>query len=103
MARTLPASIPPIARVTRPQLAVVRFHGRSDAWGTGTKEDRFRHDYTPAELSEWTPRVRALAGRADEVHVLFNNCCSDAAVRAARSMRDLLGLPAPVTGGLDEE
>ncbi|QKW51127.1 DUF72 domain-containing protein [Streptomyces buecherae] len=102
MALTLPTSVPPVARVTRPQLAVVRFHGRSDAWGTGSKEDRFRHDYTPAELSEWTPRVRALAGQADEVHVLFNNCCADAAVRAAGSMRDLLGLPAPATGTLDE-
>lgn len=90
MAQTLPDSIPPVVRVTSPRLAVVRFHGRSTAWGTSTKEDRFRHTYTPEELAEWTPRVRALAEQAAEVHVLFNNCCADASVRAAQTMRDLL-------------
>ncbi|WP_405584019.1 DUF72 domain-containing protein [Streptomyces sp. NBC_01190] len=95
MTQTLPTSVPPVARVTTPSLAVVRFHGRNSAWGTGTKEERFRHSYTPDELAEWVPRVRALAEQAAEVHVLFNNCCADAAVRAARSMRDLLALSAP--------
>ncbi|GGO49274.1 hypothetical protein GCM10012287_26230 [Streptomyces daqingensis] len=90
-AQTLPASVPPVAAVTVPRLAVVRFHGRSTAWGTGTKEEKFRHSYTAAELSEWTPRIRAMAEQAREVHVLFNNCCGDAAVRAAQSMRQLLG------------
>ncbi|MET9360009.1 DUF72 domain-containing protein [Streptomyces sp. NPDC006632] len=91
MVQTLPASVPPVVRVTSPELALVRFHGRSTAWGTGTKEERFRHGYAPEELAEWVPRVHAMAERAREVHVLFNNCCGDAAVRAARSMRDLLG------------
>ncbi|WP_333768029.1 DUF72 domain-containing protein [Streptomyces sp. IBSBF 2435] len=95
MVQTLPTSVPPVAQVTSPRLAVVRFHGRSTAWGTGTKEERFRHSYTPGELSEWTSRIRAMAEQAEEVHVLFNNCCADAAVRAAQSMRGLLGLPAP--------
>jgi uncharacterized protein YecE (DUF72 family) len=71
-------------------VAVVRFHGRSSAWGTGSKEDRFRHDYTDGELGEWVPRLRALAGRVEQLHVLFNNCCGAAAVRAAERMRDLL-------------
>jgi len=98
MAQTLPGSIPPVVRVTSPRLAVVRFHGRSSAWRTGTKEERLRHSYTPAELSEWTPRIRSMAEQAREVHVLFNNCCSDAAVRAAESMRQLLGLSAVAAG-----
>ncbi|MEV6211432.1 DUF72 domain-containing protein [Kitasatospora sp. NPDC051914] len=91
--QTLPASVPPVTPVTSGRLAVVRFHGRSPAWGTGSKEDRFRHAYTPEELASWTPRIRAMADRAREVHVLFNNCCGDAAVRAAESMRDLLAAP----------
>lgn len=90
MIQTLPSSVPPVAPVTTRRLAVVRFHGRNAAWGTGSKEERFRHTYTEAELTEWLPRVRRLAERADEVHVLFNNCCADAAVRAAESMRDVL-------------
>ncbi|MFF8289536.1 DUF72 domain-containing protein [Streptomyces sp. NPDC016309] len=94
MAQGLPTSLPPLAPVTSDDLAVVRFHGRSAAWGTGTKEDRFRHRYTDAELAEWLPRLRALADRAAHVHVLFNNCCADAAVRAAEAARDLM---APAT------
>ncbi|MFI0895247.1 DUF72 domain-containing protein [Streptomyces sp. NPDC020983] len=98
MVQTLPTSVPPVVRVTTPDLAVVRFHGRSSAWATGSKEDRFRHSYTPEELSEWTPRIRRLAEQAREVHLLFNNCCGDAAVRSAEAMRRLLGLPAAVPG-----
>ncbi|AJP04613.1 hypothetical protein TU94_27325 [Streptomyces cyaneogriseus subsp. noncyanogenus] len=90
MVQGLPGSLPPIAPVTRPALAVVRFHGRSPDWGRGGKEDRFRHDYAPAELAAWVPRLRRAARQADEVHVLFNNCCADAAVRAAETMSALL-------------
>ncbi|MEU3844770.1 DUF72 domain-containing protein [Streptomyces sp. NPDC028635] len=90
MAQGLPASVPPVTPVTSPELSVVRFHGRSPAWGTGSKEDRFRHAYTDAELKEWVPRLRALAGDTDRLHVLFNNCCGTAAVDAAARMRDLL-------------
>lgn len=98
MVQTLPTSVPPIARVTTPRLAMVRFHGRSSAWGTGSKEERFRHSYTPAELSEWMPSLRTMAEQAKEVHVLFNNCCADAAVNAAQSMRHLLDQSAPAAG-----
>ncbi|MFF6995303.1 DUF72 domain-containing protein [Streptomyces sp. NPDC008313] len=90
MNQDLSTSVPPVMPVTSPRLAVVRFHGRSAAWGTGSKEDRFRHAYAAAELREWVPRLREAAERADDVHVLFNNCCGDAAVRAAATMRDLL-------------
>ncbi|UUU32748.1 DUF72 domain-containing protein [Streptomyces sp. CA-210063] len=90
MARDLDASLPPLAPVTSPELAVVRFHGRSPAWGTGSKEDRFRYAYSEPELAEWAPRLRAAAEQVDELHVLFNNCCADAAVRAAETMRRVL-------------
>ncbi len=90
MAQGLPGSLPALAPVTRRELAVVRFHGRSRAWGRGSKEDRFRYDYDVTELAAWTPRLRRAAHQADELHVLFNNCCADAAVRAAETMRRLL-------------
>ncbi|MEV5437197.1 DUF72 domain-containing protein [Streptomyces sp. NPDC052682] len=93
MVQTLPGSIPPVTPVTSPRLSVVRFHGRSPAWGTGSKEDRFRYGYRDEELAEWLPRVRYLAERTGQVHVLFNNCCGDAAVRAAEAMTRLLGEP----------
>ncbi len=84
---------PPTAPPTT-DLALVRFHGRSPHWGTGTKEDRFRHTYTEPELTAWLPRVRALAATTAEIHLLFNNCCGDAAPRAAETMRTLLNEPA---------
>ncbi|MFF0744651.1 DUF72 domain-containing protein [Streptomyces sp. NPDC004111] len=86
----LPASLPPVAESTSPDLAVVRLHGRSPQWGTGGKEESYRHRYTEAELRPWVPRIRALAERSAQVHVLFNNCCADASVRAARTMDRLL-------------
>ncbi|MES9523089.1 DUF72 domain-containing protein [Streptomyces capoamus] len=76
--------------VTTPRLAMLRFHGRSPHWGRGSKEDRFRHAYTERELTEWLPGIRALAEAADELHVLFNNCCADAAPTAAQTLQDLL-------------
>ncbi|WP_369203103.1 DUF72 domain-containing protein [Streptomyces sp. PU-14G] len=91
MIQTLPSSVPPTAHVTSSRLSVVRFHGRSAAWGTGSKEERFRYAYSESELAEWLPRLRALAERAEQVHVLFNNCCGDAAVRDAAAMARLLG------------
>lgn len=90
MAQGLPSSVPPVTPVTSRRVSVVRFHGRSPAWGTGSKEDRFRHDYTDAELKQWVPRLRAAAHRTERLHVLFNNCCGTAAVDAAERMRDLL-------------
>ncbi|GGX73635.1 DUF72 domain-containing protein [Streptomyces minutiscleroticus] len=89
VSQSVPGAIPPVDEVTAPRLAVVRFHGRSASWGAGSKEDKFRHDYTAGELAEWLPRLRSMAGRADELHVLFNNCCGDAAVRAAETMAGL--------------
>ncbi|WP_112465227.1 DUF72 domain-containing protein [Streptomyces triticisoli] len=90
MVQTLPSSVPPVTPVTSPRLSVVRFHGRSPAWGSGSKEERFRYEYAGHELEEWVPRLRSLAGRVERLHVLFNNCCGDAAVRAAERMRSLL-------------
>ncbi|MFF5441331.1 DUF72 domain-containing protein [Streptomyces achromogenes] len=77
-------------------LALVRFHGRSPHWRTGTKEDRFRHTYTERELEEWLPHIHTAATTATEIHLLFNNCCGDASPRAAETMRALLtrrGIP----------
>lgn len=99
MTQKLTISMPPVTPVTSPRLAVTRFQGRNDAWGTGTKEERFRHTYAAEELTEWIPRLHAMVEQADEVHALFNNCCADAAARAAESMRRLLDAPTTETAG----
>jgi uncharacterized protein YecE (DUF72 family) len=89
------SSLPPVAAVTAEDLAMVRFHGRNrEAWETKSESasERFRYDYSQAELGEWVPRIEALAEETRETHVLMNNCYRDFAVRNARELGDLLGL-----------
>lgn len=70
-----PSSVPPVAAVTTPDLAYVRFHGRNaETWEkrTETSSERFDHYYTPAELDEWVPKIATLAEEAAEVHLIMN-------------------------------
>ncbi|GAB3208250.1 DUF72 domain-containing protein [Marinactinospora thermotolerans] len=85
------SSVPPLAAVTSPDLAVVRFHGRSRHWDSGDKRARFAYRYDDAELSEWVPRIRHLADEAAAVHVVMNNCNRDWAQRNAERLAELLG------------
>jgi uncharacterized protein YecE (DUF72 family) len=85
------SSLPPIAEVTSPDLAVVRFHGRDPkAWKKQTVSERFRYRYDEDELREWVPKVEHLADGAREVHALMNNCYADYATTNAQQLMDLL-------------
>jgi uncharacterized protein YecE (DUF72 family) len=87
------ASVPPLAAATADDLAVVRFHGRKKAtWDKPgvTTTERFGYLYHPVELREWLPRIRDLAGRSREVHVLMNNCHRDYAVQNAKDLAEML-------------
>jgi uncharacterized protein YecE (DUF72 family) len=56
--------------------AYVRLHGRnSRAWFAkdSTVNERFNYLYSAEELAEWVERIKAIAGRADEVYVITNN------------------------------
>jgi probable DNA metabolism protein len=70
------STVPAVAEVTHPALAVVRLHGRRrDTWeqrGAPVIE-RYRYEYSAAELEALVPAVEAVAGRAAETHVVFNN------------------------------
>ena len=71
------SSVPPVAAVTSPRLAVVRMHGRrGETWekrGTSVLE-RFRYLYDEKELGGWAPKIVEIAGESEHVHVVFNNC-----------------------------
>jgi uncharacterized protein YecE (DUF72 family) len=87
------ASVPPIAEATSNDLAVVRFHGRRvETWtrpGVSTTE-RFQYRYATDELSEWVPRIHALARRTSRVLALMNNCYRSYAVENATELAALL-------------
>ncbi|MFL5578534.1 MAG: DUF72 domain-containing protein [Gemmatimonadaceae bacterium] len=75
--RGLTSSVPPLAAVTSPRLAMLRLHGRRDAtWekpGVPTVE-RYRYLYDREQLESWIPAVEEAARSTARVHVLFNNC-----------------------------
>jgi len=86
------SSVPPMAEATA-DLSLVRFHGRNrEMWekkGVSVTE-RFNYLYSQEELKEWVPRIKELASRTRQLHVLFNNCYQDKAVLNARQVRLML-------------
>lgn len=86
------SSMPPVIAATG-DIALLRFHGRNRAqWNqkSARASDRFAYLYSSAELAEWVPKIRDLAGRVRDVHIILNNCYLDYAVVNARQMRAML-------------
>lgn len=104
----LPGLVPPVAHLTT-DVGYVRFHGRNarNWWGgsnSGARVsasaraaapkpatgDRYDHEYSAAELSEWLERIRALAMQVKQTYLFFNNCHAGQAARSAKLMEELL-------------
>ncbi|AXH92410.1 DUF72 domain-containing protein [Micromonospora aurantiaca] len=83
------SSIPPVLAATA-DLAVVRFRGHSDKWTSKDIHEKFGYDYSKRELRDWAPKLRELAGQAEQTHVLMNNCYQDYAQRNATTLAGLL-------------
>jgi uncharacterized protein YecE (DUF72 family) len=86
--------MPPTDEVTNPRLAYLRLHGRRPDWLVRGKTAKEKHsyEYSAAELKEIAARVRALAARADEVHVVANNHAKDFAPKTALALAKRLGV-----------
>jgi uncharacterized protein YecE (DUF72 family) len=89
MPQGYPSSVPPVTAATA-DLAVVRFHGRSDKWTSKDVHERFGYLYSERELADWAPRVKELAERTERTHVLMNNCYADHAQVNGAQLADLL-------------
>jgi len=87
------ASIPPVVAATS-DIAVIRMHGRNPArWrdrSHGRRSGGWSYLYSRDELVDWAARIRALAARTDEIHVIFSNGPLPNAVRNARELAELL-------------
>jgi uncharacterized protein YecE (DUF72 family) len=85
--------LPPLDEVTNSKLAYLRLHGRRPDWFQ-LKEQKERHayEYSAAELDEIAARVRALASKAEVVHVVANNHSRDFAPKTALALQKLLGI-----------
>jgi uncharacterized protein YecE (DUF72 family) len=88
----LTSSVPPITAVTNERLAIVRLHGhRADVWqkpGVSVSE-RFRYLYNTSQLAEWAQKVSAVAEKAAETHVVFNNCYANYGITNALEIGEL--------------
>jgi uncharacterized protein YecE (DUF72 family) len=90
-----PTVLPPLTAATS-DIAYVRFHGRNAAtWNArvGSAAERFKYDYTDAELAEWVEPVRKLREQCATTYIMFNNCFADYAPRNAKQMMSLLDTP----------
>lgn len=79
--------------ITHSSLAYLRLHGRNaEAYLRGkTVAERFYYDYSDEEIAEVAERAAQLAGKADKVHIIFNNNALDFAPHAALRLRAALG------------
>ena len=88
-------TVPMVWAVTRPELAIVRLHGRNrGTWnirGATSAADRFNYLYTDEELAQFVPSLRALGRQAQTVHVIFNNNMEDQAVVGGGKLMEMLG------------
>ncbi len=85
------SSVPPVVAATA-DIGLVRFHGRNAAaWqaDNAAASGRFNYLYSEEELREWQPRIQELAAQTRQMHVIFNNCYDDKAVRNAKQIRAL--------------
>jgi uncharacterized protein YecE (DUF72 family) len=93
----LPNSVPAVAEVTAPRLAIVRMHGRrDDMWGRrgASVADKYRYLYDRDELASWVPRVLEVAERAEETHIVFNNCYANYGTTNALELSSMLAAAA---------
>jgi uncharacterized protein YecE (DUF72 family) len=51
----------------------------------------FNYPYSKDELRELVPKMKVLAEKTRELHVSFDNCCSDKTVDNARRVARILG------------
>jgi len=83
----LESSVPAVAAVTTPALAMMRLHGRRSAtWEAANVPtvERYRYLYTPAELDAAMPLIEAAAAEATRTIVFFNNCYGNYGATNAR-------------------
>ena len=85
----LESSVPAVAAVTTPSLAMVRLHGRRAATWEAAKVptvERYRYLYSPAELDAAMPLITSAATEATRTIVFFNNCYGNYGATNAREL-----------------
>ena len=75
----------PDVRITA-DFGYVRWHGRNPKhW--------YDYEYTEEEIREWLPRVETMQKSTEKLYLQFNNHPHGQAIRNARMLKDLMGIP----------
>jgi uncharacterized protein YecE (DUF72 family) len=85
----LESSVPPVAAVTTPELAMVRLHGRRAATWVAPKVqtvEGYRKLYAPQELDAWVPAIDEASAQARRTTVFLNNCYGNYGTTNAREL-----------------
>ncbi|MEO7917325.1 MAG: DUF72 domain-containing protein, partial [Dokdonella sp.] len=87
-------AVPGVWEVATSTLAILRLHGRNvETWDDKDAQaasDRFNYDYSDAELEALAPNIVALADRALQVQVIFNNNYEDQGQRNAKTLEKII-------------
>jgi uncharacterized protein YecE (DUF72 family) len=89
----LESSVPPIAAVTTPELAMVRLHGRRAATWEAAKVptvERYRYLYSSGERGAWVPAIEEASAQARRTTVFLNNCYGNYGTTNARELMAML-------------
>ncbi|HEY0946151.1 MAG TPA: DUF72 domain-containing protein [Opitutaceae bacterium] len=83
--------MPPIDEVTREDIAYLRLHGRNPRYhALKSAEEKHTYAYSAPEIAEIASRARALAAKAQHVHLSANNHAEDFAPKTALALQRLL-------------
>jgi len=91
-------TVPPVWEASRDDLSLVRLHGRNAAaWNNrhGASSSRFTYEYSQDELAELAHRIRDLARRTRDTHVILNTNYEDQGMRNAQALVRALDRSAP--------
>lgn len=91
-------TVPGVWESTRPDLAIVRLHGRNAAaWNnnSGASSGRFVYEYSPEELAQIAERIQRMARAVHATHVVLNTNFEDQGVRNAGKLQEALATLPP--------
>jgi len=84
--------MPFITRLTSPDTAFFRFHGRDGSWFDRRTGLRHLYLYSNSDLSAFRREIIQVAKKSKTTYICFNNCHAGASAKNARQMKKLLGI-----------
>lgn len=88
----LPRLMPFINEVTS-DIGYLRLHGRNKNWFNAPLNQRYDYLYSDKELEEFLPEIDKIVKHSKTAYLFLNNCHAGSAVKNARKLKEMLGIP----------